>query len=162
MPRLIKVSAVQKKVGRKGKLASAGWAIAGTDLILIGIFGLWRFVVTRPAGRAANDDWLRANNLKRAEFPTRTAALRAFDAAAAVRPPPPAAPPPRLRRVKAGRYACVDVPGVTIRNSGDSNMRWEINGLPGSSTRYAATLALAAEIIADHLTYLELTEAGAA
>jgi len=162
MRRLIKVSPAQAKASRKGNLATAGWSIAGTDLTLIGIFGIWRFVVVRPADSRANDDWLKASNLKHAEFPTRAGALRAFDAAAAVQPPPTGSPLPRLRRVKAGRYKCVDLPGVTIRSSGAPDMRWEINGLPGTSTRFAATLPLAVEVIADHLALLEETGAGAA
>jgi len=83
-----------------------GWIIAGTDVRVWKVAGdRWGFNVEHQDRRTR--EWLQRNELLHARFPSRAAALRAFDAAAALRQPP-STPTlsvlTKLRRERAGLY----------------------------------------------------------
>jgi len=87
-------------------------------------------------------EWLHAHQLDAAAFPSRRAALRAYEAARSLSAPPPAAGRPRLRRVRAGHYQQGEAAITRPRRE----TSWTVN-IPGISPRRAATLNDAVEII---------------
>jgi len=100
----------------------------------------WRLLWTGPDGAA----WLNSHSLRRATFPTRAEALRAYQAAAAIAPAPPAPHNVKLRRVRAGIHQADD---ATVTRHPTKNL-WlvEVDGNPAG---HAVTLTDAADIITE-------------
>jgi len=127
---------------RAGEGRQPVYTIAGTAIAVHRLYGQWRL-----ATATLNDDadrWLRRNRLALHDFPTRTAALRAYQAAAAIDPPlthdSPALPP--LRRVGPGRHASGDITITRPTSAGWWTVTW-----PDGATAHADTLREAARII---------------
>jgi len=109
-----------------------GWIIAGTDIRVWSVAGpWWGFNVEHQDRRTR--EWLARHELLHARFPSRVAALRAYDAAAALSQPPAAtALPawPKLRREHTGLYR---VGRAIVRRSEDGT--WRILWHNGTATR---------------------------
>jgi len=131
---------------------SGTYRIAGTDVQLTAFQGGWSFHPAAHRTFTPTRDWLIDNQLRTTEFPTRRAALRAYEAAAAINAPPAAQPPARLTRAGDGIYRYPGHPNIRIRRS---DRGWEVTGLEGVPTAYAAGLTHASTMIADHLDVME-------
>jgi len=138
---------------------SGTYRIAGTDVQLTAFQRSWSFHPAAHLTFTPTRDWLIDNQLRTTEFPSRKAALRAYEAAAAINPPPAAQPPARLTRAGDGSYRYPGHPDIRIRR-GDRG--WEVTGLLGVPTAHAASLTHVCTLIADHLDVVEARRRAAA
>jgi len=144
MTRLYRVGSPSKIPGAR---MSGSYRISGVDLTLYAINGEWSFSPAHVATIVAAQAWLAANQLTTAVFPSRAAALRAYEAAAAINPPPAATPFPRLQRTAGGHFY-PGHPEILIAPDGGA---WEITGLDDRGPVYADSLKHASMRITEYL-----------
>ena len=130
----------------------ASYRIEGTDVVVAtpGLSRLWLLITDSRNTRTFA--WLMNTQLKDAHFPTRAAALRAFEAAATVNPPP--APRAQVRQVRRdGEVQLLAPDGARYRAQPDPNGGWRL--LPSLNERHDQsypTLASASWHVAHHPT----------